>query len=150
MQLELEDIQRDKKPLVSVNIDLEKASDSVWIDGLLLKLQNIGKTEKLLSILQAFLSNRLSFTKIGNYHSNNFPIHIGLPQGSVLAPTFFILFIKEFIDAYPIRFKFADDGALIVTADDTLQLAYRTQAAADIEGFMATNGAWLFMVPKLR
>ena len=57
MQLELEDIQRDKKPAVLLNIDLEKAFDSVWIDGVLYKLQNIGITGKLLSIIQAFLSN---------------------------------------------------------------------------------------------
>ena len=131
MQLELEDIQRNKKPAVLLNIDLEKAFDSVWIDGLVYKLQNIGITGNLLSIIQAFLSNRLTFIKIGNYHSNNFPIHIGLPQGSVLSPTLFILFINDFIDEYPIRFKFADDTALILTADDTLQLANRTQAAAD-------------------
>ena len=58
MQLELEDIQR-KKPAVSLNIDLEKAVDSVWIDGLLYKLQNIGITGNLLCIIiQAFLRNR--------------------------------------------------------------------------------------------
>ena len=130
-QLELEDIQRNKKPAVLLKIDLEKTFDSVWIDGFLYKLQNIGKTGNLLSIILAFLSNRLSFIKIGNYHSNNFPIHVDLPQGSVLSPTFFILFINDFIDEYPIRFKFADDTALILTADDTLQLANRTQAAAD-------------------
>ena len=126
----MEDIQR-KKPAVLLNIDVEKAFDSVWVDGLLYKLQNIGITKNLLSIIQAFLSNRLSFIKIGNYHSNNFPIHIGLPQGSVLSPTLFILFINDFIDEYPIRFKFADDTARILTADDILQLANRTQATAD-------------------
>ena len=145
-QLELEDIQRNKKPAVLLNIDLEKAFDSVWIDGLLYKLQNIGKTGNLLSIMQVFLSNRLSFMKIGNYHSNNVPIHIGLQQGSVLSPTLFILFINDFIDEYPIRFKFADDTALILTADDILQFANRTQAAADnikrwCKWRMAVNGS---------
>ena len=131
MQLELEDVQRNKKPAVLLNIDLEKAFDSVWIDGLLFKLQNSGITGYLLSIIQAFLSYKLSFIKIGNYRSNDFPIHIGLPQGSVLSPTLFILFINDFIDIYPIRFTFSDDTALILTADDNLQLENRTQAAAD-------------------
>ena len=130
-QLELEDAQRNKKQAVFLIIDLEKAFDSVWIDGLLYKLQYIGKARFLLSIIQVFLSNILSFIKIGNYRSNEFPIHIGLPQGSVHSPTFFILFKKDFIDAYPIRYNFSDDTALILTADDNLQLANRTQAAAD-------------------
>ena len=122
------------------------------MDGLLYKLQNIGITGNLLSIIQAFLSNRLSFLKIGNYHSNNFPIHIGLPQGSVLSPILFILFINDFIDAYPIRLKFADDTALILKTDDFLQLANRTQAAADDEKRwcdkwrMAVNGSKTEMV----
>ena len=84
MQLELEDVQRNKKPAALLNIDLEKAFDSVWIDGLLYKLQDSGVTGYLLNIIQALLSNRLSFIKIGNYRSNDFPIHIGLPQGTVL------------------------------------------------------------------
>ena len=131
MQLELEDIQRNKKPAVLLNIDLEKAFESLWIDGLLYKLQNIGITGNFLSIIQAFLSNRLSFKKMGNYHSNIFPIHIDLPQSSVLSPTLIILFTNDFIDEYPIRFKFADDTALTLTTGDILQLANRTQAAAD-------------------
>ena len=111
------------------------------------KLQNIGITGNLLSIIQGLLSNRISFIKIGNYHSNTVPIHIGLPQGSVLSPTLYILFIKDFINECPIQFKFADDTALILTADDILQLANRTQAAADdIERWcdkwrMAVNGS---------
>ena len=78
-----------------------------------------------------FSSNRLSFINNGNNHSNNFPILIGLAQGSVLSPTFFIRSMKYFIVEYSIRFKFADDTALILTADGTLQLANRKQAAAD-------------------
>ena len=147
MQLELEDIQRNKKPAVLLNIELEKAFDSVRIDGLFYKLQNIGITGNLLSIIQAFLSNRLSFIKIGNYHSNTFPIHNGLPQGSVLSPTLFILFINDFVDEYRIRFKFVDDTALILNVDDILQLANRTQAAANNikrwcdKWHMAVNGS---------
>ena len=41
MQLELEDVHRNKKPAVLLNIDLEKAFDGVWIEGLLYKLENI-------------------------------------------------------------------------------------------------------------
>ena len=131
MQLQLEDIQRKTKPAVLLNIDPEKAFDSVRIDGLLYKLRTIGITGNLLSIIHVFLSNRLSFIKIGNYHSNKFPIHIDLPHGSVLSPTLFLLFISNSIAEYPKRFKFADDTALILTADDILQLANRTQTAAD-------------------
>ena len=151
MQLELEDVQRNKKPAVLLNIDLEKAFDSVCVDGFSYKLQNIGITGKFLSNLQVFLINRLSIIKIGNYHSNNFPIHIGLLLGSVLSPTLFNLFIKNFIHAYPIRLKFADDTALNLTAGDNLQLANQTQATADgLKLWCGKIGAWQVMFSKRR
>ena len=81
---------------------------------------------------------------MGNYHSNNFPIHIGIPQGSVISPTLFVLFMYDFIDAYLNQFN---DTALTSTFDDFLQLANRTQAALDdIKRWcdkwrMAVNGA---------
>ena len=130
MRLELED-SGERKPAVLLNEDFEKTFDSVWIDGLLFKLQNIALTGKMLCIIHVFRSNRLSFIKIGNYHSNKFPIQIASPQGSALSPTSFILFINDFIDAYPNRFKFVNDTNLIVTTDDNLQLANQTEAAAD-------------------
>ena len=65
MHIEFEDIQRNKKPAVLLNMDLEKAFDSVWIDGLLYKLQNIGIAGRLLGIIQAFLSNvQIIFHKV--------------------------------------------------------------------------------------
>ena len=130
MHLELEKFQRKEKPAVVLNGDLEKVFDSVWIDVLWHILRNIGRKRNLLSFIQVFLSNRLSFVRIGNYHSNKFPIYIGLPQSSVLSPTLFILFINDFTDAYPTRFMFGDHTTLILTADDILQLANSTQATA--------------------
>ena len=59
MQLELEDVQKNKIPAVLLNIDLEKAFGSVWLDGLLYKLDNIGITGYLLSFIQVFLSSTL-------------------------------------------------------------------------------------------
>ena len=126
----MEDIQR-KKPAVLLNVDIKKAFDSVWIDGLLHKFQNIGKTGNLLNFIQAFPNNGISLLKNGNYQSNIFPFHIGLPQSSGLSPTLFILFINDFIDAYPVRFKFAADTASILTTDYTLKLAHRMHASAD-------------------
>ena len=48
-----------------------------------------------------------------------------------LANIIHFFFINDFIDEDPIRFKFADDTALILTADDILQLANQMHAAAD-------------------
>ena len=127
MQLEIEEVLRTKTCGALLNIDLEKAFDSVWVDGLLLKLNQVGITGRMFNIIKSFLLSRESFIKVGNFNSPPFRIESGLPQGSVLSPTLFILFINDFIGTLSPRFKFADDTAVLVkvsipsTLESTLQ-----------------------------
>ena len=130
LQLEVEEVLQSKKAAALLNIDLEKAFDSVWNHGLMVKLHEAGISGKLYKIIVTFLRCRQSFIKIGNYNSNLFSIETGLPQGSVLSPTLFILFINDFIGSICPRFKFADDSALIVRAEDPTELGRLLQEAA--------------------
>ena len=127
MQLEIEEVLRTKTCGALLNIDLEKAFDSVWVDGLLLKLNQVGITGRMFNIIKSILLSRKSFIKVGKFNSPPFKIESGLPQGSVLSPTLSILFIKDFIGTLSPRFKIADDTALLVkvsipsTLESTLQ-----------------------------
>ena len=74
-----------KKQLVTlISLDLEKGFDSVWINGLLWKLNHIGITGNILGLIESFLRNRQLYEEIGEYQSDDFKTDIGVPQGAVL------------------------------------------------------------------
>ena len=98
----------------AVLLDFRKAFDLVNHEVLLNKLRYYNFEDKSLSWLQSYLSNRTQTVHIGNTHSNPAPISCGVPQGSVLGPVLFLLFINDL----PLHVKnslldlFADDDTL--------------------------------------
>ena len=67
MHLVLEDAKRSKKPTALLNIDLKKAFDSIWVQGLLYKLESVNLPHRLLCIISSFLSNRTGFIDINGH-----------------------------------------------------------------------------------
>ena len=111
------DIQK-KLTVICMFIDFEKAFDSVWKAGLIVKLHKLGIRGKLLELVNDFLVNRKVTMNIngviGDIRKTS---EVGLPQGSALSPILFRIFIMDMFedlennDAVQI-FKFADDGTL--------------------------------------
>ena len=91
------------KKLVSMVlfIDFEKAFDSVWIPGLIVKLNRHGIKGKLLRIISTYLSGRIMSLRINSYFGRDrHCLEYGLPQGSVLSPLLFIIYIADLLH-YP-------------------------------------------------
>ena len=98
-------------------LDFSKAFDKVQHQRLLNKMQQLGIGGKILDWVRAWLSNRMQRVVLNGQQSNMIPVPCSVPQGSVLGPLLFIIFIND-IDlcmdiVQLLLLKFADDTKAI-------------------------------------
>ena len=85
----------------------------MWHDGLFYKLQCCGIHNDLIKISQSFLANRKQRTVLNCKTSNWGSVTAGVPQGSILGPLFFLVYINDLIEDLRCNAKlFADDTSL--------------------------------------
>ena len=79
----------------AVFLDLSKAFDTVDHSLLLTKLKQIGASDNVTVWLRSYLSNRFQLTVVGYVQSTLTPIQVGVPQGSILGPLLFLVYIND-------------------------------------------------------
>ena len=96
-------------------LDLKKAFDTVPHEELLFKLWNIGITGPLWFWFKSYLANRQHFVSVDNNSSTLLPVLSGVPQGSILGPVLFLVYINDLPEQinYASCYLFADDTKLI-------------------------------------
>ena len=103
----------------AVFLDLSKAFDRVWHEGLLYKLECSGISGKLLTLLRSFLTNRQQRVVLNGKNSSWLTVKSGVPQGLVLGPLLFLVFINDLVDGVHSDIKlFADDTSIFSVVKD--------------------------------
>ena len=87
----------NKRHLVSIFFDLEKAYDTTWKYGILRDLFKAGLRGRLPMFVSEFLSDRVFKVRVGNTFSDDYTQEMGVPQGSILSVTLFSLKINSLV-----------------------------------------------------
>ena len=139
------DIQK-KLTTICLFIDFEKAFDSIWKAGLIVKLHDIGIRGNILKLINDFLVNRKVTINInGVVGKIRQTSEVGLPQGSALSPILFRIYLLDILTDIENNeniclYKFADDGTVKVSGQTTEKcLETMSLVLSSIENWVGKN-----------
>jgi hypothetical protein len=123
-----------------VALDISKAFDRVWHPALLSKCKSLGLGSFFTNWIGNFLSNRQIQVLVDGFTSEVHEINAGVPQGSVLAPTLFLIFINDLLALTnnPI-YSYADDSSLIASYNFRKTSLATPQAKATCRSFITSS-----------
>ena len=112
------------KEVRAIFCDISKAFDTVWHEGLLFKLSLAGIKGQLLDLFSDYLDNRFQRVVVPGAQSDWIGIKAGVPQGSILGPLLFLIYINDIVeDIGSIIRLFADDTSLYLAVDNPIDAA---------------------------
>ena len=117
--------KENNRTVLCVFIDFEKAFDSVWKRGMIVKLKQLGIDGNVLKLVDNFLfSRKVSLNVNGEVGNPRQSSEYGLPQGSVLSPTLFKIYVSDFVQELSNHeditlYKFADDGTIKISSKNS-------------------------------
>ena len=122
-----------------VFIDISKAFEKVWHEGLIFKLKQNGISGNLLNLLCDFLRNRKQRVLLNGQVSDWSDVRAGVPQGSILGPLLFLIYINDLSEGLSSNTKlFADDTSLFSVIHDS------NTSALELNSDLAKINRWAF------
>jgi len=122
----------DHQLVAMVSLDLSRAFDSVWHEGLLLKMQLLGYPRGLLRLLASCYQDRTFRPRAGTFIGDSRLITCGVPQGSILGPKLFVIYTADIPQVPNVDVAtYADDTALLAASIRCQRAIALVQSALD-------------------
>ena len=127
----------------AVALDISKAFDRVWHAGLLHKLKSYGISGQIFGLISSFLSNRRLRVVLDGKSSQEYPVNAGVPRGSILGPTLFLLYINDLPDDVICNIAiYADDTTLYSKCNQASDLWQQLELASELESDLRDTVDW--------
>ena len=127
----------------AVALDISKAFNRDWHAGLLHKLISYGISGQIFGLISSFLSNRWLRVVLDGKYSHEYPVNAGVPQGSILHPTLFLLYINDLPDDDICNTDiYADDTTLYSKCDRESDLWQQLELASELESDLRDTVDW--------
>ena len=139
----IEDGFQKKQHTVAVWLDLEKAFEKVWTEGLILKLLRNNVSHNMLRWISQFLKDRKACVSLQGKRSRTGDLKNVVPQGGVLSPTLFLICmndVKEQVTKNVQCAGYADDLALVCSEDTADTAQVRLQST--LNNMFAWSNSW--------
>ena len=127
----------------AVALDISKAFNRVWHAGILHKLKSYGISGQIFGLISSFLRNRRLRVVLDEKSSQEYPVNAGVPQGSILGPTLFLLYINDLADDVICNIAiYADDTTLYSKCDQASDLWQQLELASELESDLRDTVDW--------
>jgi hypothetical protein len=132
----------ERKDTSMIFCDISKAFDRVWHEGLLFKLRAVGIEGNVLRWFKSYLTGRKQRVVLGGIYSSWKEVNAGVPQGSVLGPLMFLIYINDIsVDLSSNIRLYADDTILFFSGEDEAE--YFAPLQNDLISIDAWSDKWI-------
>jgi len=136
LQSDIQSSINQSKYTVGIFLDISKAYDMLWKDGLLHKISKMNIDQNLFNWIKSFLAERTFQVKVGDALSESLELQNGTPQGSVISPLLFLIMMNDFPlndDKEQVKNAiFADDSSLWKSGTDLHKIIKSLQTKLDL------------------
>ena len=128
----------------AVALDICKAFDRVWHAGLLHKRKSYGILGQIFGLIwSSFLSNKRLRVLLDKKSSQKCPVNDGIPQGSILGPTLFLLYINGLLDDLICNIAiYVNDSTPCSKCDQSSDLWQQLELASELEFYLRRTVDW--------